>query len=334
MFAVAFLAITTIAAIPGKDLRETSVYSEPHFLTVPGVSRSGAFFVQFQDRGPAHRAYAVLRDSLERKPEVHFLASVLRGDAVPVLHTHPPHNGLGTGHVSKPPSFLPDPGSNIDLQYICGDYFRVRNANPDTVEVRWEVQDSWEEGYLIVPPPDSTTTHGETFFRAVHQSTVRIFLGEELVQSVPHGDAPACELPPGVWPQIGGALQLFPILDFSLVINDSNGGGRLRMLRTVASIRFIPAMSDSAKQAFFVRHTLTVLAASRSGAYFVQFEDPGPVYRDFLSIIDSLHAAPEVLLAVPIIIDGLVDILHTTDNMPQWQLDCRSGVLWPVPCPI
>lgn len=106
-------------------------------------------------------------------------------------------------------------------------------------------------------------------------------------------------------------MQLYPILDFSLVVVNSMGGDRLRMLRTLASVLFVPTLPDSAKQAFLARHALRVLAVSRYGGHFVHFEDPGTGHRYFWSILDSLHAAPEVHVAVPIIIDGMIDVLHT-----------------------
>ena len=83
-----------------------------------------------------------------------------------------------------------------------------------------------------------------------------------------------------------------PLLDTSRVIvlpGDSVG-----VFRTDLSLTFKPAVSDSAKAAFFARHSMQVIGVTPVGQFFVRIADPGPSSQVFLQTVADLRAEPEV----------------------------------------
>ena len=70
------------------------------------------------------------------------------------------------------------------------------------------------------------------------------------------------------WP----VLTTLPLLDTSRVVSLDT----FLLFRTDINLRFKVGISGSAKRAFFVRHSMTVVGVTRSGMFFVRIQDPGP----------------------------------------------------------
>lgn len=66
------------------------------------------------------------------------------------------------------------------------------------------------------------------------------------------------------------------------------------MYRTDISLRFQDGVSDAAKRAFFLRHSMTVLGVTHSSQFFVRIPDPGPSVESLLAVLGRLRGEAEV----------------------------------------
>lgn len=102
------------------------------------------------------------------------------------------------------------------------------------------------------------------------------------------------------WPLLTDRL---PDLDTSRVFTFP--GDSFRIFRTDISIIFKPGVTDSAKAAFFRRHSMTVIGLTLAGRFFVRVPDPGPSGEAFRRMLDALGREPEIEVAALIPRDPL-----------------------------
>jgi hypothetical protein len=110
-----------------------------------------------------------------------------------------------------------------------------------------------------------------------------------------------------------------PALDTSRVV--TLPGDTFKLFRTDISLRFKPHVTDSAKAAFFDRHSMHVLGVTSSGKFFVRIPDPGPLASALFRVVDDLGKAPEVALAVTIPRSSLRESLSS----PEDESDLMHG---------
>jgi hypothetical protein len=90
-----------------------------------------------------------------------------------------------------------------------------------------------------------------------------------------------------IWP----VLSSIPDLDTSRVVALQD---TLLAFRTDINLRFKTAISDSAKRAFFTRHSMSVVGVTQSGMFYVRIPDPGPSVQDLWDALDALRIEPEI----------------------------------------
>jgi hypothetical protein len=81
-----------------------------------------------------------------------------------------------------PPAIV---ATTIRLTYLCGNRFRVRNANADWADVRYDVYRTDDAADLTVPP------FGEIVLTTARAGTTRLFYAGQLIQTKANGGA-AC----------------------------------------------------------------------------------------------------------------------------------------------
>ena len=90
--------------------------------------------------------------------------------------------------------------SRIELFYVCGNEFNVRNANPFTFLVHWKVQNTTDEGTVVIPPPPPGKAKSETHFVTKATGTVYLYYGNVNVRRYANQHIPCASPPPPVNP--------------------------------------------------------------------------------------------------------------------------------------
>jgi hypothetical protein len=89
------------------------------------------------------------------------------------------------------------------------------------------------------------------------------------------------------WPVL---INRLADLDTTRVVQLDSG----LVFRTDITLSFKAGISDSAKRAFFARHSMTVVGVTQSGKFFVRIPDPGPQVQNLWDALDALRIEPEV----------------------------------------
>ena len=71
----------------------------------------------------------------------------------------------------------------------------------------------------------------------------------------------------------------------------------MRAFRTDLSLTFKENLSDSAKAAFFARHSMSVIGVTPTGRFFVRIPDPGSSPDAFVQIVTRIRGEPEIARA-------------------------------------
>ena len=101
--------------------------------------------------------------------------------------------------------------ARIELFYVCGSEFNVRNANPISVLLHWTVQGSADAGTLVVPPPLPGQARSETHFVTQAVGTVLLYYGNTNIRRYANLKSPCTTPsppppppPPPPWPPTQG----------------------------------------------------------------------------------------------------------------------------------
>src|ERR1700730_14773311 len=101
--------------------------------------------------------------------------------------------------------------ARIELFYVCGNEFNVRNANPISVLLHWTVQGSADAGTLVVPPPLPGQARSETHFVTQAVGTVLLYYGNTNIRRYANLKSPCTTPsppspppPPPPWPPTQG----------------------------------------------------------------------------------------------------------------------------------
>jgi hypothetical protein len=98
---------------------------------------------------------------------------------------------------------------SLQLTYLCGTRFRVRSPIADSVVVRWQVYNTPDSGRVLVPGRAPGAPHAEALFTTQAVGTVRLFVGERLVQTKANGGV-ACGTGHVVGVQVGEGVTVVP----------------------------------------------------------------------------------------------------------------------------
>lgn len=74
-------------------------------------------------------------------------------------------------------------------------------------------------------------------------------------------------------------------------------GDTFLVYRTEVALRFKDGVTDRDKAVFFSAHHLTVSGVTSVGTFFLRIRDPGPSWKAFKAVLDSLRADPRVSTA-------------------------------------
>jgi galactose oxidase len=85
--------------------------------------------------------------------------------------------------------------NRIELFYVCGNEFNVRNANPLSLLVRWKVQNSSDEGTVVLPAA-SGGAKGQTNFVTNAVGTVYLYYGNTNIRRYANQQKPCASPPP------------------------------------------------------------------------------------------------------------------------------------------
>jgi hypothetical protein len=77
--------------------------------------------------------------------------------------------------------------SDIQLTYLCGNRFRIRNRNFVPVRVRWNVYNTTDQGEIVVRGAGLVTPPYDQTFTTTTRGTTRLFVNGALIQTKANG---------------------------------------------------------------------------------------------------------------------------------------------------
>ena len=91
-------------------------------------------------------------------------------------------------------SISPPPVSTalINLSYVCGNKFKVRNLNTVAVPLTWNVVNGSETGAVTVPAKLPSGEPGSVFITTIEKRTLRLYYNGQLIATVANGNKPPC----------------------------------------------------------------------------------------------------------------------------------------------
>jgi hypothetical protein len=196
--------------------------------------------------------------------------------------------------ASSPSAQVAVSGDSIRLTYICGNTFRLRNANDDYVEVQWDIFNTPESGRLVLPKRPVGQAFSQVFVTASRRGTMRVFLNGRLEETKANGNRPACstegqETP---WPAEGTAGTT----DVSRVIVVTDPDTNL-IYRTDISVTFLDSVSTAGQRAL-IRGLGAAVTGRGLGAFGLRIPDPGPDTTRLFSLKRSIRADPRIRFVI------------------------------------
>lgn len=194
----------------------------------------------------------------------------------------------------SPSSRVAVSGDSIRLTYICGNTFRLRNANDDYVEVKWDIFNTPDSGRLVLPKRPVGQAFSQVFVSTNRRGTMRVFFNGRLEETKANGDQPGCstegqETP---WPAEGTAGTT----DVSRVIVVTDPDTNL-IYRTDITVTFRDSVSTAGRRAF-VRGLGAVVTGWGLGSYGLRIPDPGPDTTRLFSLLRSIRPDPRIRFVI------------------------------------
>jgi hypothetical protein len=192
------------------NIRNYNPVAVPLTWTVFNSTDSGALTVPPPSAGAA-------------RSETHFVTNAT--NTVILFFNGVEINRYANQHIActtptPPPLPPPPPGSvdttKVELFYVCGNEFNVRNYNPVDVPLTWKVLNTTDAGSLVAPPPTDGQVRSETHFTTDVVGTVQLFFnGTEInryanlktVCGSPLPPPPGSPPPPPPGPVVAGKGQ-------------------------------------------------------------------------------------------------------------------------------
>jgi hypothetical protein len=85
--------------------------------------------------------------------------------------------------------------SDIQLTYLCGNRFRIRNRNLSSVKVRWDVYGTTETETEEIESAPVSLPFRDYNINTFQRGTVRLYLGAQLIQTKANGGGAQCTEP-------------------------------------------------------------------------------------------------------------------------------------------
>jgi hypothetical protein len=189
-------------------------------------------------------------------------------------------------------------GDSVRLTYICGNTFRIRNANDAFVEVKWDIFNTPDSGRLVLPKRPTGTAFSQVFVTSARRGTMRVFVNGRLEETKANGNRPTCstegqETP---WPDLFSSGET----DFSKTLVVALPESTL-YYRTDLAIGFVDTVSSTGQRAFLRLFGATVTGRSRSHMG-IRLPDVGPDSAAFFSLLDRVRFDPRIDFAFPIVV--------------------------------
>lgn len=210
-------------------------------------------------------------------------------------------------------------GDSIRLTYICGNTFRLRNANDDYVEVKWDIFNTPDSGRLVLPKRPAGQAFSQVFVTANRRGTMRVFFNGRLEETKANGNQPACatvgqETP---WPSPGtvGSVDRTRIVTF----------GETPYSRVDWVVVFTPDTPEQSQRTV-IASTLGAVTAVYGSIVTVRVPD---LRRDSASLkraLDSLAARPGVARAYLEFAGALVP--ETSSRFPRDEASQDARTAW------
>lgn len=222
-------------------------------------------------------------------------------------------------------------GDSVRLTYICGNTFRLRNANPDYVEVRWDIFRTADSGRLVLPARPANAAFSQVFVTAAVRGTMRVFVNGRLEETKANGGLPACET----------AGQETPWPDSSAVSNTRRrdlmiavvaGADTSFMSRSEFAIIFHDSVSDAGRRAYVSLHRgVVVVNRGRAMGVIAAFPASDPNREAVLRLRSLLRRDPRVInVAASYALQPTIDGRYPRED-PAWitpELIETNAALW------
>jgi hypothetical protein len=150
---------------------------------------------------------------------------------------------------------------SVQLTYICGNMFRIRNRSFEPRQVRWGTYNvPSDTGSLRLRGRDVGAAQVDYFVTAQTKGTMRLFVGTRLVDTKANGNKAACAEPVDTsgFPMVRLVAGARPELEPQYVLPDGTVS-----TRSMIVLRFRPASSNAQRRDFQRRFGAQLVRASR-----------------------------------------------------------------------
>jgi hypothetical protein len=184
---------------------------------------------------------------------------------------------------------------SVSLAYVCGNTFRLRNANPDYVEVRWDIVGASDSGRLVLPARPANAAFSQVFVTASVRGPMRLVVNRRLVETSVNDGLPACETAgqETPWPDSGivtGTRR------GDLMIPVVSGADTSWISRSEFAIIFHDSVANAGRRAFLALHGAAVIVnRGRDMGVLAAFPAADPSKDDVLRLRSQLRRDPRVI---------------------------------------
>jgi len=180
----------------------------------------------------------------------------------------------------------------IQVTYVCGTTFRVRNPNPAPVSLDWEMTSTGERGAVAVRAATGGRTYSETTFAPVDSGTITLLYKGNIVQSVQnHGVYPCNEVADSAWPVPPRGWNLPK--DSSITVASPIEPGT-RYYRNILSVRFDRRLPGTSLRSLVRKYEGVIIGQILSDEVVIRVPDPGPTLADARTMAARISREPGV----------------------------------------
>jgi hypothetical protein len=209
-------------------------------------------------------------------------------------------------------------GDSVRLTYICGNTFRIRNANDAFVEVKWDIYNTPDSGRLVLPKRPNVTAFSQVFVTAARRGTMRVFVNGRLEETKSNGNRPTCstEGQETAWPAIAGPSDVDVSKKLIVRIPDSTIYYRVDMV-----IRFRDSVSVDGQRAF-LRNIGAAITSQSDVSVNIRLPDVGADSARYFNRLEQLSADPRVRSVSPIF------VLNSVKLSGHYPTDASPDITW------
>jgi hypothetical protein len=181
---------------------------------------------------------------------------------------------------------------SVQLTYICGNMFRIRNRSFEPRQVRWGTYNvPSDTGSLRVRGRDVGAAQVDYFVTAQTKGTMRLFVGTRLVDTKANGNKAACAEPgdASALPDEGVRSNLDYFSEPKIVQSDS-----VVFSRTVVDVEFESGASAATVRAFQRKFHAQLVGRPGDGFYLFRIPDSGVHEAGRADLLNAMAGAEGV----------------------------------------